>query len=210
VRASRAIAAGAIALVIGLAIVLSEHQPQRTGVDGVPPNAFVDRLLAHQSACQTSTVPAQTRAVGLYVGVYGAPGPPLTLTLTGGGTVLRRVHARGGYQGGALRIAIPVLERETADASVCVEDSGSSRVALAGVSTSGPASTLDGRGHATALELSFYGPTTTDWGLAPTVARRVGLLDFGGTGSWLLWTLIAVMTAVAATAIGLIAHEVRQ
>ena len=210
VRAYLAIAAGALALAVGLAIVLSERNPQRTGVNAVPPNAFVDSLLAHQTACQATSVPAQTHAIGLSVGVYRAAAPPLLLSLAVSGGKTRTAYVSGGYRGGELRISVPTIKREIAGASLCVENAGSGPVALAGVTTASDVSTLDGQGHMAALQISFYGPTTTGWALAPVLARRVGLLAFGGTGSWLLWVLVAVMIAAAAAAICLIAREGRR
>jgi hypothetical protein len=208
VRARIAIGAALLALVAGLAIVLSESRPERTGVNGIPPAAYVAALRPGQKICQPSTVAAGTSSVGLTVGTYGVPGPPLQVGFTGppgsAGSFLGR--AEGGYAAGRLSIPVPPVARE-ASGLLCIRNAGASRVALAGATAVGPVSTLDGRPSRAALQLEYLRGTASAFGLGSTVARRVGLLRFG---DGLLWALVALMAATVAATVALALREIRE
>jgi hypothetical protein len=174
VRTRVAIGASLLALIAGLAIVLAESRPERTGVNGIPAAAYVAVLAPGQKTCQASTIAAGTRSVGLTAGTYGAPGPALELTFTGA-TGSFRSTLSAGYPGGALSVPIPETAREEGGL-LCVRNAGRSRVALAGTTGAGPVSTLDGKPSRAALQIEYLRGTASGFGLGSTVARRVGLL----------------------------------
>lgn len=204
-RSRLAIGASLLALIAGIAIVLAERHPDRTGVNGIAPNAYVASLRPGQSICQPATVPSGTRTVGLTAGVYGQPGPPLTLTFTSGSATLQG-RAGGGYPSGELSIPLPGVDRRESGL-LCLRDAGSRRVALAGIPAVAPVSRIDGRPSRAALEIEYLRGSASGFGLAGTVAHRVGLLHFG---DWLLWALVALMAATAATAVVLAVRETRE
>ena len=206
-RARLSIAVAVLALIGGVIVVLSQRAPQRTGLNGVPPVTYVYTLQAHQTACQFAVVPAGTRSVEFFTGTYNVPGPPLRLLLRGTGI---ETSAAGGYKAAELRIATPEIRRSTST-HVCLTNRGPGPLALAGsVRGDGIPSTLDGHKTVDPLQLIFYGPTSSYWSRGPVAASRIGLTPAGGTGSWLFWCLVALMLAVAASAIALIAREVRE
>ncbi len=204
-RTRIAIGAALLALVAGLAIVLTGSRPERTGVNGIPPAAYVAALRPGQTICQPGTVAAGTSSVGLTVGTYGAPGPPLALTFTGSGGSFRG-RAEGGYASGALSIPVPAATRE-ATGLLCVRNAGASRVALAGTTAAGPVSALDGKPSQAALQIEYLHGTASAFGLGSTVARRVGLLRFG---DGLLWALVALMAATVVATVALALREIRE
>lgn len=205
VRTRVAIGASLLALIAGLAIVLSASHPARTGVNGIAPNAYVASLAPHQTFCEPATLPAGTSAVGLTVGTYGRPGPRLALTLSGTAGTVRGVLAEG-YRDGAVRVPVGTVARRNGG-PLCVKNLGRSAVALAGVPGVGPVSTIDGIQSSAAVELEYLRGTATGFGLGTTVARRVGLLH---GGDWLLWVLVALMAAVAATAVAMAVRVTRE
>jgi hypothetical protein len=207
VRARLSIVVAVLALIGGVVVLLSQRAPQRTGLNGVPPVVYVYTLQPRQTACQFAVIPPGTRSVGLFTGTYGLPGPPLRVVLAGTGI---ETLSAGGYKGAETRIAIPEVRRRTRT-EVCLTNRGLGPLALAGViGGAGIPSTLDGRKTIDPLQLIFYGPTSSYWARGPVVASRVGLLSFGGTGGWLFWCLVALMLAVAASAVALIARQVRE
>jgi hypothetical protein len=206
-RPSLLTAAATLLLVTALTVALTESRARRTGVNGVPPSAYVQRLKAGQSSCQATTVPRGTTAIGMYVGLYHQPAQPLEVSLTQAGTAPARTRLPADYTDGEIRAAIPTA-RATANGIVCVRDLGDRALALAGVRAPQVSSTLDGRGQLALLDLSFYAKSTSAFGFAPAVARRVGLLTVGNDGSWLFWLLVGAMIAVAIGAVSLIIREV--
>ena len=204
-RTRIAIGASLLALVAGIAIVLSQGREERTGVNGIAPQSYVASLRPGQRICQPATLPAGTRAVGLTVGVYGRPGPPLALTFTGPGGTLHGALAQG-YGGGAISVGVPASARQ-ASGLLCVRNQGTSRLALAGVPAVGAVSAIDGRPSRAALEIDYLHGSASGFALGTTVARRVGALH---GGAWLLWVLVALMAAVSATAVALVVREVRE
>ncbi len=203
-RARVAIAASLLVAFAGLAIALTTQRPERTGVNGIPPATYVESLRHGEVACQPATIPAGTTAIGVTVGTYGVPGPPVSVSLPDapglGG------HASGGYAGGELHLPVGPVRREVAS-SVCIRNEGAGRLALAGARGAPGASTLDGRGSPAVLQMAYLRGSASAFGLAPLVARRIGLLDFGGTGSWLLWAVVLLMVLASAGAIALIVRE---
>jgi hypothetical protein len=195
-----------LALIVGVVVVLSERAPQRTGINAVTPSEYIYTIQTHQTACQFAVIPAGTRGVGFFTGTYSLPGPPLRLELRGAHV---DVGVPPGYGGAELRIAIPEVVHRT-NANVCLTNLGQGPLALAGTPRGALGSTFDGTQVEQPLQLRFYGPTSSWWSRGPVVASRVGLLAFGGTGSWLFWFLVALMLAVAVTAVALIAREVRE
>jgi hypothetical protein len=207
VRGHFALGGLALAVIAGLALVLLASHQERTGVNEIAPNLYVQSLHTRDVACQGATLPAGSRTIGLTVGTYGKPGPQLRVSSIGS-TVSDSVEVPGGYPGGNLRVAIHPVQRETA-ATICIQSLGSSALALGGVVGGLGSSTLDGKASTAALHIDYYGAEHDALGLAPIVARRVGLLAFGGAGSWVLWALIVLMGLAGSAAIVLVLHDTR-
>jgi hypothetical protein len=204
VRTRVAIGASLLALIAGLAIVLAESRPERTGVNGIPPAAYVASLRPRQIICQPSTIPAGTGSVGLTVGTYGLPGPPLAVTFRSPAGSFRSPVA-GRYGGGILSVPARPPGRE-ASGVLCVRNLGTSRLALAGTTGAGPVSSFDGAPSRAALQIEYARGTASGFALAGTVARRLGLLRLG---DGLLWVVVALMAAAVAATLALALRELR-
>lgn len=194
-----------LAVIAGLAVVLLVPHQERTGVNEIAPNLYVQSLHAREVACQGATLPAGSRTIGLTVGTYGEPGPQLRVSLIGS-SARYSFDVPGGYPGGALKVAIHPVKRE-APATVCIQNLGRSALALGGVAGGLGSSTLDGLPSTAALHIDYYGADHDALGLAPIVARRVGLLAFGGTGAWVLWALIVLMGVAGGSAVLLVMRD---
>jgi hypothetical protein len=207
VRGHFALGGLALAVIAGLAVVLLVPHQERTGVNEIAPNLYVQSLRTREVACQGATLPAGSRTLGLTVGTYGKPGPQLRVSLIGP-TERYSFNVQGGYPGGALKVAIRPVKRE-APATVCIQNLGRSALALGGVAGGLGSSTLDGHPSTAALHIDYYDAEHNALGLAPIVARRVGLLAFGGAGSWVLWALIVLMAIAGGSAVLLVLRDAR-
>src|SRR6266511_2469018 len=73
---------GLVALLAGIALVLSQSGHELTGTNGAKRGEFVAVLQGGQKACRPgATVPPGTGRLGLEIGTYGQPGPPLVLSV---------------------------------------------------------------------------------------------------------------------------------
>src|SRR3954451_15334111 len=120
---------GVVALLAGIAIVLSQSGHELTGTNGAKREQFVAVLPGGQRACQpNATVPAGTGRFGLEVGTYGRPGPPLVVSV---GRVSATLNA--GWQEGTIAVRLSPAVTRPATGGLCVRNIGrGTRIAGAG------------------------------------------------------------------------------
>jgi hypothetical protein len=176
---------GLVALLAGIAIVLSQSGHELTGTNGAKREQFVALLQGGQKACQpAATVPAGTGRLGLEIGTYGQPGPPLALTVvaTGRPAALKAGLPAGWHEGTVTVPVRPALARP-ATGTLCIRNAGNRRIAVAG--SQGTPSVY------------YEAPKATSWW------SRLG--DLGGRsgylGSWALWLGLALTAAAVAVAL---------
>ena len=127
-------AVGLAAVVVIFALVLAHSGQRRSGSDLTPNGAFVAALGAGQQTCQGGELlPADTAAVQITIGTYGAPGPGLRLTFTGPhGEALASGGLPAGWRQGAVRIPVTHVSSATEGVRVCLANVGPQRIAIAG------------------------------------------------------------------------------
>ena len=171
---------GVVALLAGIAIVLSQSGHELTGTNGAKPEQFVAVLNGGQRACQpNAAVPAGTGRFGLEVGTYGRPGPPLVVSVGGVAATLK-----AGWHEGTIAIPLqPTLVRPVTG-TLCVRNAGrGQRIAVAG--TQGVPSVY------------FERPDTTTWW--SRIGELPGRIEF--LGSWAFWLALVLSAAGVALAL---------
>jgi hypothetical protein len=176
---------GLVALLAGIAIVLSQSGHELTGSNLVKRDQFVVVLQGGQQTCQLGVnVPAGTGRLGLEVGTYGRPGPPLLVT-AGAPTrppALRAGLPPGWHEGTVTVPVRPTLARAAAG-QLCIRNGGRSRIAVAG--SQGVPSVYYEAPHATSW-----------WSRLGRLADRAPYL-----GSWALWIAVALVAAAVGVAV---------
>lgn len=183
-----AILAGSLALVVSLAIVLTDSKPRQSGSNYVAEAGPVAEIRGSGERCQRrAAIPADTDAVRILLGTYGRPAPAVEVSArVHGQEITRGALARGGPEG---HVVVPLrrVEHTTPGARVCVRVRGGERTVLYGSERK--------------VRLEWQRPGSESWlELAPTVARRFGFGKANAFGSWLLLVaglLLAVAWALA-------------
>jgi hypothetical protein len=202
VRVRYVVAAGGLVIAIALVLVLSERGPRRSGSNRVPNGEFAVTLERGSSVCQPGeTIPADTAAVEMTIGTYRAPGTPLQVHITGAqGGLISEGGLGHGWQQGVVAIPIRRVPANHTAATVCLRNTGSDALALAGVAPFGAGTIkINGRSVFGALRLDYLRPERGSYfSLLPTIADRVGY----GKGSYTRdWAWIGVLVAVATVAV---------
>lgn len=185
----------------GVVVALSQRAPRLSGTNDVLLGSYVAQVPPGKTLCHTNeTLPHDTAAVQVFAGVYGRPGPPLSVSVTHAGRLLAAGRAPGGYPDGQLRIRVSRVTRDVAEPRVCLTNRGRSRLALGGLP--GPpagADVVSGRPQAGQIRIEYLRPgRETWWALLPTIARRFSFTRAGFAGPWLLWAgLVALAVAWA-------------
>jgi hypothetical protein len=176
---------GLVALLAGVAIVLSQSGHELTGSNLVHRDEFVAVVPGGGKSCQTAVnVPAGTGRLGLEVGTYGRPGPPLLITVgTRGQASQLRAELAPGWREGRVTVPVqPTLARPAAG-RLCIHNRGRSPIALSGAQ--GTPSVYYEAPHATSW-----------WSRFGDLAGRAGYL-----GSWALWVAVALSVAAVVLAV---------
>ena len=162
---------GVVALLAGIAIVLSQSGHELTGTNGVKREQFVAVLHGGQRACQpNATVPAGTARFGLEVGTYGRPGPPLVVSV---GRVSAALKA--GWREGTIAVPFSPAVSRPVTGTLCVRNAGrGQRMAVAG-------------SHGTP-GVYYQAPDKTTWW--SRIGDLPGRLEF--LGSWAFWVALAL------------------
>jgi hypothetical protein len=207
VRAAIAVVAVALgAVVIALALGLSERGHHVTGGNSLQPSQYVAILGPGKQLCQDGEVmPAGSGSVELVAGTFGRPGPPLGVTV--GQT--RRGDSPGGYGDGFVRVPFggPPPLATPANTRVCVRNRGRTRAAIAGRrSHPGTAATVAGKPADGRITLRWRAAKEASWWAdAGAVAARVtrGKADLGP------WTPALLLALVWAGALTLVLRSAR-
>ena len=162
------------------------------------------------SVCQPILAPRDAASALMFVAPTTPKGPPLTMTLTGGGRTLAKSHIAGGWTGGIARFAFPTLHSTYATARICVRNDGAAPIAFSGLPTSElTRTTVNGAQQRAFVTVEFFRPGVSDWwSLLPTIAHRAGVLKGSLAGAWGFWlagglVLLAAVGGLALTLGGL-------
>jgi hypothetical protein len=162
---------GVVALLAGIAVVLSQSGHELTGTNGAKREQFVAVLRGGERACQpNATVPAGTGRFGLEIGTYGRPGPPLVVSVGRVSAALKR-----GWNEGTIALPFsPALSRPVTG-TLCVRNAGrGQRIAVAG-SQGAPG-------------VYYEAPDKTTWW--SRIGDLPGRVEF--LGSWAFWLALAL------------------
>ena len=174
-RLAAAVAAGAVALLAVLALVLTDSKPRQSGSNYVAELEPVAEVEGEGRRCQRGVVlPPDTSSVRLLLGTYGRPAPTVAVRATDGARTVTSGTLPGGGREGHVTVPLtPAIESETSASRVCVRVEGS-----------GP-TVLYGSGGTVRLE--WLRPGSGSWlDLLPVVARRFGYAKANPFGSGLL------------------------
>jgi hypothetical protein len=206
VTARHVVAAGLTGLLVALVVLLAQAGPRRSGSDLTLNGSFVVILNGGQQACQDQELlPADTSALQMTIGTYGAPGSPLRVSVTGRrGEALTSGGLAAGWRQGVVRIPVAHVSRATGSARVCLRNDGSSRLALAG-NYPVPGYTMQVAGSTSQerrLRVDYLRPGRESWfELLPTLIYRFSLGKAGFVRHWAWIAVLALMLAAVALAV---------
>jgi hypothetical protein len=183
-RLAAAVAAGAVALLVALALVLGDSKPRQAGSNYVAELEPVGTIQGSGERCQSGLVlPADTDAVRLLLGTYGEPTPRVSVRATKGSEEVTSGSIPAGGHEGHLDVPLRRVDAETGGVTVCVDIEGSERTVLYGL--------------AGTVRLEWLRPGSESWfDLLPVVARRFGYGKANPFGSWLI-VVAGLMLALA-------------
>jgi hypothetical protein len=206
------LASGLLVLVVAFAVLLTHAEPRRSGTDYTPNANFAAVLKPRQETCQAhELLPADTAAVRMTIGTYGAPGPRVSVSLTGGHSeALTAGGLAAGWRQGVVEIPVAHVYRASAEATACLRDDGPSRVAVAGDSgDSFHTMQVAGRTIQNAQVLYEYmRPGSESWlQLLPTAVYRSTLGKSGLVRHWAWAGALVLMLLAVGLALRTIARE---
>ena len=171
---------GVVALLAGIAIVLSQSGHELTGTNGAKREQFVAVLQGGERACQpNATVPAETGRFGLEIGTYGRPGPPLVVSV---GRVSAALNA--GWREGTIAVPFSPTVARPVTGTLCVRNAGrGQRIAVAG-------------SQGTPSVYYEASDKTTWWSRIGDLPGRIEFL-----GSWAFWLALVLSAAGVALAL---------
>jgi hypothetical protein len=145
--------------------------------------------------CQPIVAPRDAASALVFAAPTAPKGPPLTMTLTGGGRTVATSHIAGGWTGGLARFPFPTLRTTYSTATVCIRNEGAAPIAFSGLPVPVPSSTqIDGKPQRAVITVEFFRPGVSDWwSLLPTIAHRAGVLKGSLSGAWGFWLAAALV-----------------
>ena len=198
--ARHVVAAGLTGLLVALVVLLLQQEPRRSGSDLTLNGSFVVILNAGQQACQDQELlPADTSALQMTIGTYGAAGQPLRVSVAGPrGEALTSGGLAAGWRQGVVRIPVAHVSRASGSARVCLRNDGSSPLALAG-NYPDPGYTMQVAGSTSQdrrLRVDYLRPGRESWlELLPTLIYRFSLGKAGFVRHWAWIAVLALMLA---------------
>jgi hypothetical protein len=160
--------------------------------------------------CQPIIAPRDAASALVFAAPTGPKGPPLTMTLKGGGRTVATSRIAGGWTGGLARFAFPALPATYSKATLCIRNGGGAPIAFSGLPIGVPtATTVDGTAQQAVITVEFFRPGVSNWwSMLPTIAHRAGVLKGSLSGAWSFWlaavlVLVAGVGALTLTLIGL-------
>jgi hypothetical protein len=206
-RVALAVALGLLAVV--LVLVLSGSPTELARANGAPAEEPITQLGAGAGACQDSeTLPAGTNAIRLTL--VAILGPHVDVAVSSGGRRIAAGSVGSGWTAGSVTVPIATLAHPVRDARVCFTLGRSVEKVEVGGAARGAGSaarTLTGGALPGRFTVEYMRPATSSWwGSAKTVARRLGV-GHAPAGTWLAGLLLLAMAAVVAGASWLLLRE---
>jgi hypothetical protein len=196
-RLAAAVAAGALALLAALALVLTDSKPRQAGSNHVAELEPVAEVDANGARCQRAAIlPADTSGVRLLLGTYGRPTPTVVVTARARHRTITEGTLRGGAHEGHVTVPLAPVRAETLASRVCVRVEGSGPTVL--------------YGSAGTVRLEWLRPGSESWlDILPLVARRFGYGKANPFGSGLVVAAALVLVAAWLGAGRLLLRELR-
>jgi hypothetical protein len=206
------LAGGLLAIAVAFAVLLTHAEPRRSGTDYTPNANFAAKLNPGQQTCQAhELLPADTAAVRMTLGTYGAPGPRVSVSVTGPhGAALTAGGLAPGWRQGVVEIPVTRVHVASAEATACLRDDGPARVAVAGDSgDSFHTMQVAGKTIQNAQVLYEYmRPGSESWlQLLPTAVYRSTLGKSGLIRHWAWAGALALMLLAIGLALRTLARE---
>jgi hypothetical protein len=206
------LAGGLLAIAVAFAVLLTHSEPRRSGTDYTPNANFAAVLKPGQETCQArELLPVDTAAVRMTLGTYGAPGPRVSVSLTGPhGEELTSGSLAPGWRQGVVEIPVAHVHAARAEATACLRDDGPARVAVAGDSgDSFHTMQVAGRTIQNAQVLYEYmRPGSESWlQLLPTAVYRSTLGKSGLVRHWAWAGALALMLLAVGLALRTIVRD---
>jgi hypothetical protein len=204
------LAVGLLAIAGAAAVVLLQREPRLAGTDLVTDAGFALQLGPGQQLCQGGElVPGDTGALKLAASVEGLPGPRLGASITGPGGLLSSGALGPGWHTGALRIPLARVSATVSGATVCLQNLGSSTIALGGSAPDpGFAIELAGTQVSGRVRIEYMRPGRESWlALLPTLAHRFSLAKSDLVRHWAAGAALLLMLFAVALAVGTMAKE---
>jgi DMSO/TMAO reductase YedYZ molybdopterin-dependent catalytic subunit len=209
------LAVGLLAIALALVLALTRSDERRSGTDLTPNGVFAVALRPGQVACQAGELtPADTAALRMTIGTYGAAGQPLSVSLKGPrGALVTDGRLGAGWTQGVVRIPVREVRAASDQNRFCIRNEASNNIAIAGDRPDpGYDLTLDGHTiHDVRMRVDYMRPGRETWAsLAPVVAHRFSLAKASWLRHW-AWAayLVLALAAVAVAAALLLARERR-
>jgi hypothetical protein len=207
-RVGIALVGGLTLVAIAVGLTLTRSPTTVIATNGIAGEAELASTSSDAAACQAGeTVPAGTTAIRL--ALVAEIGPRVAVTVTAGGTVFARgTHSRG-WTGASVTVPVERVSRTTPGAKVCFAlGQPLEAVAIFGrktpvrVAATAGAQKLPGR-----MAIEYVRPGPTSWlSLAAMIARHMGR-GHAWPGPWVVFVLLAAMTASVALLCRLILRE---
>jgi hypothetical protein len=162
--------------------------------------------------CQPIVAPRDAASALVFASPTGPKGPPLTMTLRGGGRTVATSHIAGGWTGGLARFSFPALGTTYSKATLCIRNGGAAPIAFSGLPVGVPTSTtVDGTAQQAVITVELFRPGVSNWwSLLPTIAHRAGVLKGSLSGAWGFWLAAALVLLAGAGALALTLTELRR
>jgi hypothetical protein len=202
------LAAAAVCVAAGVAVVLSRSEAREAGSSYSAPNILVGTLSSGvRTACQPGeTVPGGSARLQLTIDSHGRATPALSVVVRAQGRMLTAGSAPSGPPAGRVNIPLRRVATTRAGATVCVTAAGRQPVGLVGLGGLADPARLGGHAALGRLALIYWrGGRETGWTIVPAVWHRFGLGKATWEGPWTMALAIAlVLLAAGAAAFALI------
>jgi hypothetical protein len=208
-RARWALLLGMLALMAGIAFVLSGSPAVLARANGVEPEEGLASIRSRASVCQASeSLPRDTTAIVAWLGA--STGPSVAAEVLAGGRVLARGEHASGWSGRSVTIPVKAIG-PVSSATICLSFTSAHETVYPRGAASAPASaaTWNGRalpGRFTVEYLTRGGRSW--WSRASATIEHMGL-GRSPTGTWAAIAALILMVAISVTASGLLLRELR-
>jgi hypothetical protein len=193
-----------VVLGVSLVVVLSHSATRASGHNNIyASDAQTRTIQARSRFCQDAeSLPEGTSSIRVSLSSDPGPGPAVRLRVSKGGRTAASGRVAPGWSGRSATVPIQPVERAVHGALVCVSTGPGAPTTLLGSSHTkigapwtGGTDPVDDRpiGHRFRIDYLRAGRATW-WGLAPTMARRLGL-NTVVRGPWAALLAIALMVA---------------